>query len=434
MSDPVLEDHPRTGPIVLVPEAATSATASLKRSAAEAFEEASDDEASHKKMRDDTEVVTRGGEVEQGKTVDGPGLADNLEEELQCGCCSAIVYRPVVVAPCQHFFCGSCVTLWVRNGGTSCPACRTVSTNVSFSRPIEKVVDILLRHAPGKARSASERMQADAIYHPGVHLRIPSPRQASPEPAVPSTNSLYVRPCPHCTPGNQWGWSCPRPIVDPDLDQANAWPVEDGNPPGHTLCGNCENVLALGAPSTTRCDFCQVSFCGINIPQRCVAAPLQLQHPHGLADLSDLIQCGEIYDCFEGNTFEVDIMLDYLNAQGLTPRHIYREIVAHIHNQPRQFAPLVELELFVDIHPVAGGADPDPNAPRHRICRICATEVLLYGLRDWWVRERKKGFLEEHVMGRPDCPEGSQCLRQKDHGKIVAFLHHVCGALISVSF
>ncbi len=106
MSDPVLEDHPRTGPIVLVPEAATSATASLKRSAAEAFEEASDDEASHKKMRDDTEVVTRGGEVEQGKTVDGPGLADNLEEELQCGCCSAIVYRPVVVAPCQHFFCG----------------------------------------------------------------------------------------------------------------------------------------------------------------------------------------------------------------------------------------------------------------------------------------------------------------------------------------
>ncbi|KAI0720449.1 hypothetical protein C8T65DRAFT_791392 [Cerioporus squamosus] len=416
MPNLVHEDPPRTGPIVPVPEAATSATASLKRSAAEAFEDASDEEAtSHKKIRDETRPAVPGDEDEHGKTVDGSGLADNLEEELQCGCCSAIVYRPVVVAPCQHFFCGSCVTLWIRNGGTSCPACRTVSTSVSFSRPIEKVVDILLRHAPGKARSASERMQADAIYHPGVHLRIPSPRQASPEPTVPSTNSLYVRPCPHCTPGNQWGWRCPRPIVDPDLDQANAWHVEDGNPPGHALCGNCENVLALTAPSTTRCDFCQVSFCGINIPQRCVAAPLQLQHPHGLADLSDLIQCGEIYDCFEGNTFEVDIMLDYLNAQGLTPRHIYREIVAHIQNQPRQFAPLVELELFVDIHPVAGGVDPDPNAPRHRICRICATEVLLYGLRDWWVRERKKGFLEEHVMARPDCPEGSQCPRQKDH-------------------
>ena len=78
---------------------------------------------------------------------------------------------------------------------------------------------------------------------------------------------------------------------------------------------------------------------------------------------------------------------------------------------------MIELELFMDLHPVAGGIDPDPNAPRTRICRICATEVLLYGLRDWWVRERKKGFLEEHVMARPDCPDGAQCPRQKDHGE-----------------
>lgn len=38
--------------------------------------------------------------------VDGQALADDLEQELQCGCCAALVYRPVIVAPCQHFFCG----------------------------------------------------------------------------------------------------------------------------------------------------------------------------------------------------------------------------------------------------------------------------------------------------------------------------------------
>lgn len=38
--------------------------------------------------------------------VDGAALADELEQELQCGCCAALVYRPVVVSPCQHFFCG----------------------------------------------------------------------------------------------------------------------------------------------------------------------------------------------------------------------------------------------------------------------------------------------------------------------------------------
>ena len=78
---------------------------------------------------------------------------------------------------------------------------------------------------------------------------------------------------------------------------------------------------------------------------------------------------------------------------------------------------MIELELFVDVHPVPGGVDPNPNAERQRICRVCASEVLLYNLRDWWVRERKKGFLEEHVSRRPDCPDGAGCGRQKDGGE-----------------
>ncbi|OJT13976.1 hypothetical protein TRAPUB_9460 [Trametes pubescens] len=199
-------------------------------------------------------------------------------------------------------------------------------------------------------------------------------------------------------------------------------------------CGCCSAivyrpvVVAPSAPTTTRCDFCQVSFCGIGIPQRCIAAPLAIQHPHGFSDLSDLIQCGEVYDCFDGNTVEVDIMLDYLTAQGLSPRHIYREIVAHMQTQPRGFAPLIELDLFMDLHPVPGGIDPDPNAPRTRICRMCSAEVLLYGLRDWWIRERKKGFLEEHVMARPDCAQGGQCPRQKDHAHAKEFNHLIAPA------
>lgn len=74
----------------------------------------------------------------------------------------------------------------------------------------------------------------------------------------------------------------------------------------------------------------------------------------------------------------------------------------------------------MDVHPVASGIDPDPRAPRRRICRVCAAEVLLFGLREWWVRERKKGFLEPHVLARPDCPDGSQCPRQRNHGAYLA--------------
>ncbi|KZT73775.1 hypothetical protein DAEQUDRAFT_721235 [Daedalea quercina L-15889] len=403
-----------------------STAATLKRRASPSFEDVRA-ESSRKRLKDDSQDTRTGGNDNAKQagtaTVDGEALADELEQELQCACCSALVYRPVIVIPCQHFFCGSCVVMWIRNGGTNCPACRGLSSVVTPSRALQTMVDVLLHHAPDRARPANERIQADEIYRTGVSLRIPSPRQASPEPNIQPRNVNYVQPCPHCAPGNQYGWVCPQPIADPETDPDHAWHTDEGTPPGHAYCGNCENILALTAPTTTKCDFCQVSFCGIGIPTRCLAIPVHMQHPHGLSDIGDLIQCGEIYDCFHSNTVEVDIMLDYLTAQRLTPKHIYREIVAYLQAQPRQFAPLIERDLFQDMHSVAGGVDPGPDAPRSRICRLCATEVFLWGLPDWWVRERKKGFLEEYVIRRPDCPYGSECDRQKDHGHAKEYNH-----------
>jgi len=72
---------------------------------------------------------------------------------------------------------------------------------------------------------------------------------------------------------------------------------------------------------------------------------------------------------------------------------------------------------------VPPGPEPGIDAPRERVCRMCATEVLLYGLKDWWVRERKKGFLDASVTERPDCPDGPTCRRQKEHVHAREFNH-----------
>jgi E3 ubiquitin-protein ligase CHFR len=96
--------------------------------------------------------------------------------------------------------------------------------------------------------------------------------------------------------------------------------------------------------------------------------------------------------------------------------------VAHLQSQPTGFKPLIELDLFVDLHSVAPGVDPNPDAPRARICRLCAAEVLLWGLKEWWIRERQKGFLDETVSRRKDCPEGSGCSKQKDLGSCFVYL------------
>lgn len=87
-----------------------------------------------------------------------------------------------------------------------------------------------------------------------------------------------------------------------------------------------ENLLALRAPCTTKCDLCQVSFCGIGVQDRCVAAPILSQQPHNLFTHTDLIQSTDVYESFGGNTVEVEIMLEYVEAQKLTPRHIYRDV------------------------------------------------------------------------------------------------------------
>ncbi|KAG7088296.1 hypothetical protein E1B28_012306 [Marasmius oreades] len=398
----------------VVPAPESIATLGVKRRASSTFEGMQDD--CRKRMKEDERAVLEGTGVDSSSSSSSAtavGLVEDLSEELQCGCCSGLIYKPVMVSPCQHFFCGSCIVLWIRNGGTNCPACRSESAIVSPSRPLQIIIDTLLRAAPRKARSERERQQADDIYRGGISMRIPTPREASPEPNI-NISAEYARPCPHCLPNNPYRWTCPQPIPDPNTDIDHAWHLEDGTPPGHGHCGNCEVLMALQAPTSTKCELCQTMFCGIAVPHRCIAAPLLAQHLHGMEDIGDLIQCQDVYECFNGNTVEVDFMLDHLTAQGLTPRHIYREIINHIKAQPRQFAPLIEQDLFVD---GALELEPHPEASREKICRRCATEVFLWGLKEWWIRERQKGFVEGRFAHRKDCPEGADCTRQKDLGE-----------------
>ncbi|KAG6868626.1 hypothetical protein C0993_000216 [Termitomyces sp. T159_Od127] len=123
------------------------------------------------------------------------------------------------------------------NGGTNCPACRGPSSVVTPFRALQSVVDALLRAAPHKGRTERERQQADEIYNAGHSIRIPPPREPSPEADL-EASSDFARPCPHCAPDNPYGWRCPQPIPDPAIDIDRAWHLEDGSPPGHAQCGN----------------------------------------------------------------------------------------------------------------------------------------------------------------------------------------------------
>lgn len=80
---------------------------------------------------------------------------------------------------------------------------------------------------------------------------------------------------------------------------------------------------------------------------------------------------------------------------------------------PRGFGTLIDLELFSDIHAVAPGVEPNPDAPRNRACRLCAAEIFLWGLKEWWLRERAKSA-DAPGAARRDCPDAATCTRHRD--------------------
>jgi len=81
----------------------------LKRRASSNWGEGSSGSPSRKRLKD--EHVGQEGSTDSpasGPTdiLDRRVLIDDLAQELECGCCAALVYNPVTIIPCQHSFCG----------------------------------------------------------------------------------------------------------------------------------------------------------------------------------------------------------------------------------------------------------------------------------------------------------------------------------------
>ena len=75
----------------------------LKRRASLSFDCMDDN---HKRMKNDKDDNRNDLFQTPVGMVGGLKFADVLAEDLHCGCCSELVYKPVLVIPCQHFFCG----------------------------------------------------------------------------------------------------------------------------------------------------------------------------------------------------------------------------------------------------------------------------------------------------------------------------------------
>lgn len=125
------------------PVSPATSTRSLKRSADMLN---SDDERQDNKRKrlsdDEKESETPGASTSTahaptGAAMDGVDASKLVEEiglELSCGCCTEMCYNPIIVLPCQHYYCGRCVHLPLSPSSqlTTSRSCYTLWTRVSY--------------------------------------------------------------------------------------------------------------------------------------------------------------------------------------------------------------------------------------------------------------------------------------------------------------
>ncbi|CAD8108451.1 unnamed protein product [Paramecium sonneborni] len=78
---------------------------------------------------------------------------DGLEDELQCTICNDYLYEAVAANPCNHHFCGACLSNWFKKQTFECPICRQKLTGVMMARTINNLVEKWLKINPHEKRT-----------------------------------------------------------------------------------------------------------------------------------------------------------------------------------------------------------------------------------------------------------------------------------------
>lgn len=79
-----------------------------------------------------------------------------LKDQITCPMCLEIMFIPVTVHPCNHKFCGSCLTTLVQSKKTECIKCRKSITTAQRDSSFNSIIDNYLKAHPEEKRTKEE--------------------------------------------------------------------------------------------------------------------------------------------------------------------------------------------------------------------------------------------------------------------------------------
>jgi E3 ubiquitin-protein ligase CHFR len=323
---------------------------------------------------------------------------DEIKNELICGICSDVFYKPVSMIPCLHTFCGACYSQWMEQDDR-CPQCREQVRKVKKAHMIANIVEAYLKKNPELQRSKEELSDMDSknIFTDEV-LRSSSKSSSSDsyefhddynseDDEVSIVDVIRSQRCPECNVPGADGFQC----------AANQF---------HVNCSACMKLMPLRSDLPDErsqvCGICQNYFCdlytGSGCSNRQTGALTKFEEHKGINFIP--------FDCLNSNSYERQILLEYMESKGLSAQGVFNQCCEKLRNGEITFS--------------------NPSRSTSTICcNLCALKLfneVLYPYR----ASIPQSELPSRARGRDNCWYGRECRTQTHNAEHARKLNHIC--------
>eukprot|EP01006_Ploeotia_vitrea_P022831 TRINITY_DN55253_c0_g1_i1.p1 TRINITY_DN55253_c0_g1~~TRINITY_DN55253_c0_g1_i1.p1 ORF type:complete len:717 (-),score=79.01 TRINITY_DN55253_c0_g1_i1:79-2229(-) len=313
---------------------------------------------------------------------------EEIGNNLTCGICQQIFYKPISCIPCLHTFCAPCYSQWM-DRSDKCPQCRDTVEEIRKNHLFANLTDTFLAANPSKKRTEDEVKELEKLNKVTAEMLTAKKKKKRRDSyseeedsemedeedttgsesegnnvqasggfvingpftgfggfggfgtnpfAAPSTGfgafggggfGFNVAPAVH-GPSVGFGqnpWTPGKPSVCKACNTPDKHGYQCSGAKPHHLCILCKQLFPDRGEDETipnQCSCCQQYFC--ELYWGCASAT-------GKGSLVQLQQHPmDLFppDTFGGNKFEIDILIDYIKSQGITSPDVWKECMTKL--------------------------------------------------------------------------------------------------------
>ncbi|KAM9622530.1 E3 ubiquitin-protein ligase CHFR isoform 1-T2 [Trichechus inunguis] len=361
---------------------------------------------------------------------------DRMEETLTCIICQDLLHDCVSLQPCMHTFCAACYSGWMERSSL-CPTCRCLVERICKNHILNNLVEAYLTQHPDKGRTEEDLRSMDArnkitqdMLQPKVRRSF-SDEEGSSEDLlelsdVDSESSDISQPyivCRQCPESRRQAQ--PLPCPGPESEQGAPQALGDAPSTSASLPTAAQDYVCPAQGSHAVCTCCFQPMPDRRAereqdprvaPQQCAACLQPFCHlywgctrPGCFGCLAPLCELSLGDQCLDGvlnnNSFESDILKNYLAARGLTWKNLLTDSLAALQRGA----------FLLSDYRITG------NTVLCYCCGLRSFRELAYQYR----QNIPASELPVAVTSRPDCYWGRNCRTQVKAHHAMKF-NHIC--------